>query len=502
MPRRYYSSTAARTTLASGINGSATSINVVTVSGWPSSFPYTLIIDQDTVNEEIVQVTARSGTSITVVRAIDGTTGVAHSAGAAVNHGVSARDFDEPNAHIESTSNPHSVTAAQAGALALAGGTVTGPTVVDVNSASTALRITQVGAGNALVVEDSANPDASLFVVNNDGNVGIGTSSPSRALEVDGSNSTAYSPNIVTVSLRGTDTYNSGSSGAGISLSGKYNSAGAFTDLGFVSAIKEETSDGTYGGSLIFGTRNNGSGGGSMERLRITSAGRVGIGTTSPAGRLAVKVTSGYSAGEVWSERTLIVTTGDTNSSGGLGLAYDDTAGSNIACIIPGVAWKPITLSGSVISLAPDASERFRINNAGLITGSGTSLGAWTAFTPTFTGITIGNGSISAAYSVIGKTCFARYDLTFGSTTTVGGSSNGFTLPLTMKSGQYATVIPFYFDASLAASYHGFGQTTSNYIYFDATNNANGKAENITTTTPFTWSTSDRIIVSVVYEAA
>jgi len=100
MPRRYYSSTAARTTLASGVNDSATSFSVVAVSGWPSSFPYTLIIDQDTVNEEIVQVTARSGTSLTVVRAVDGTTGVAHSAGAAVNHGVSARDFDEPNEHV------------------------------------------------------------------------------------------------------------------------------------------------------------------------------------------------------------------------------------------------------------------------------------------------------------------------------------------------------------------------------------------------------------------
>ncbi len=103
MARRYYSSTAARTTLASGVNNSTTTFSVVAVSGWPSSFPYTLIVDQDTVNEEIVEVTNRSGTTLTVTRAVDGTTAKAHDAGAAVNHGVSARDFDEPNSFINGT---------------------------------------------------------------------------------------------------------------------------------------------------------------------------------------------------------------------------------------------------------------------------------------------------------------------------------------------------------------------------------------------------------------
>ena len=103
MARRYYSSTAVRTTLASSINDSVTSIDVVAVVGWPASYPYTVIIDQDTASEEVVEVTARVGTTLTVTRGVDGTTGVAHSAGAAVNHGVSARDFDEPNAFINGT---------------------------------------------------------------------------------------------------------------------------------------------------------------------------------------------------------------------------------------------------------------------------------------------------------------------------------------------------------------------------------------------------------------
>ncbi|CAB4177502.1 hypothetical protein UFOVP1008_1, partial [uncultured Caudovirales phage] len=60
-------------------------------------------------------------------------------------------------------------TAASADYLPLTGGAVTGATTVSVNSASDALRINQLGAGNALVVEDETNPDSTPFVVNNAG---------------------------------------------------------------------------------------------------------------------------------------------------------------------------------------------------------------------------------------------------------------------------------------------------------------------------------------------
>jgi hypothetical protein len=55
--------------------------------------------------------------------------------------------------------------------------------VVDATSQD-AVRITQTGAGNALVVEDEANPDSTPFVVTSTGSVGVGTSSPVSALHV------------------------------------------------------------------------------------------------------------------------------------------------------------------------------------------------------------------------------------------------------------------------------------------------------------------------------
>lgn len=61
----------------------------------------------------------------------------------------------------------------------------TGPVVIDVNSSMNALRITQVGSGPALLVEDSTNPDASPFIITADGSVGIG-GTPTSKLEVMG----------------------------------------------------------------------------------------------------------------------------------------------------------------------------------------------------------------------------------------------------------------------------------------------------------------------------
>ena len=54
------------------------------------------------------------------------------------------------------------------------------------DNSNAALRVTQLGTGDALVVEDSSNPDSTPFVVKNDGKVGIGVSSPSQALDING----------------------------------------------------------------------------------------------------------------------------------------------------------------------------------------------------------------------------------------------------------------------------------------------------------------------------
>ena len=104
-PARYYSSTAVETALQSSIPAqsqgqSNTSFIVASISGFPTSYPYTLIVDPDTSKEEVVTVTSGSSTTLTVTRGSDNTQAVAHSAGAVVRHGVSGRDFRESENHI------------------------------------------------------------------------------------------------------------------------------------------------------------------------------------------------------------------------------------------------------------------------------------------------------------------------------------------------------------------------------------------------------------------
>lgn len=64
-------------------------------------------------------------------------------------------------------------------------------------------------------------------------------------------------------------------------------------------------------------------------------------------------------------------------------------------------------------------------------------LGSWVAFTPTFVGFTLGNGTIDFVYSQIGKTVFVRGVITWG-TSSSSGTWGPFTLtvPQTMATTQ------------------------------------------------------------------
>ena len=119
MTVRKYSSRAQQTTLASSITSTDTTMTVVSGSNvmgnkTPSGTQtYTVVIDPDTALEEIVDViTYTSGNVLTVTggRGRDGSTAVAHSAGAIVRHMVIGRDLQEANDHIEGTLAGHAAT--------------------------------------------------------------------------------------------------------------------------------------------------------------------------------------------------------------------------------------------------------------------------------------------------------------------------------------------------------------------------------------------------------
>jgi hypothetical protein len=59
--------------------------------------------------------------------------------------------------------------------------TFSSPQIIDTTNASAALRVTQKGTGNAIEVEDSTTPDATRFVVDQFGKVGVGTAPDATA---------------------------------------------------------------------------------------------------------------------------------------------------------------------------------------------------------------------------------------------------------------------------------------------------------------------------------
>ena len=61
---------------------------------------------------------------------------------------------------------------------------LSGNVTIDSNTPSPALQITQTGTGAALKVQDSSDPDVTPFIIDNTGQVGIGTATPSAALEI------------------------------------------------------------------------------------------------------------------------------------------------------------------------------------------------------------------------------------------------------------------------------------------------------------------------------
>jgi hypothetical protein len=109
-PLRYYTSDAQPTTLAVALEsvtpGSVGTVEVEEITDWPTSYPFTILLDRGTTSAEVATITqAATGSGAYVfantVRGDDGSLSTAHEAGTAtVVHGVSARDFAQPQEHI------------------------------------------------------------------------------------------------------------------------------------------------------------------------------------------------------------------------------------------------------------------------------------------------------------------------------------------------------------------------------------------------------------------
>jgi hypothetical protein len=189
--------------------------------------------------------------------------------------------------------------------------TLSGNQIISVtDNTNAALRITQLGTGNALLVEDSANPDASPFVIDANGRVVIGNtavvspvSGVTPSFQMQGATSGASSMGVIKFGNDSAQPYYifSKTRSATLGTFGTIVQSGdnigtiLFTgDDGSATPIQgariDALVDGTPGlndmpGRLTFSTTADGAST-PTERMRISNAGSVGIGGTPSAGQV------------------------------------------------------------------------------------------------------------------------------------------------------------------------------------------------------------------------
>ena len=206
MTTRKYSSRSQQTTLSAAITSTATTATVQSGSNLlggatiAAGETFTVVIDPDTALEEIVDVTAVSTNTLTIVRGIENAgTGQAHSAGAVVRHMVTGRDLREANEHIENTTTAHGITLANL-VKTTDTGTVTSTMIADgtivnadINS-SAAIADTKLGTistagkvSNSATTATSANTNSAIVARDSSGNFSAGTITANITGNVSGS---------------------------------------------------------------------------------------------------------------------------------------------------------------------------------------------------------------------------------------------------------------------------------------------------------------------------
>jgi hypothetical protein len=244
------------------------------------------------------------------------------------------------------------------------------------------------GATNGTATPDvqiSAAGGGALMTLMNNGNVGIGTTSPGTKLDVlaSGTANTPADPLGVAASFMGTSALNGQSTNSIVSISSNdalaANRGGLLTFGGIysgtsqaiwasIAGFKENATSGAYGGYLAFYTRANGAN--NTERMRIDPSGNVGIGTASNAGNTL---------------RYLDVQNTDTGSSAGaiIRLITSNSAGtgSNTVDLVrykTGIFLINNNDSSGIIAINNAGSERMRIDSTGnVLIGYTTSNGLY-----------------------------------------------------------------------------------------------------------------------------
>jgi hypothetical protein len=170
------------------------------------------------------------------------------------------------------------------------------------------------------------------------------------------------------------------------------------------------------------------------------------------------------------------------------------------------------TAKGSLVSAsAANTASRLAVGANDLVltaaSGETTGLkwqGAWTSYTPTFTNLTVGNGTLDCEYFQVGKLVFVRISFVMGTTSSMG-SGPYFTLPVTSKNVEQGYLGNIYVEDSGVAGYTGVvvfrGSSTALLGIPNVSGTYMGGHASFSATIPFTWGTNDLFRGTFVYGA-
>jgi len=145
------------------------------------------------------------------------------------------------------------------------------------------------------------------------------------------------------------------------------------------------------------------------------------------------------------------------------------------------------------------------INASGDLRIGGAAVGEWTSYTPSWTNLTVGNGTVIAEYAQINEIVFYRIKLLFGSTTSVTGDVK-VSLPLEADEIYLGGVGGgCHYEQSGSPDYWGpifRWATTAVAPSVLVTNSTYGSYDLINASVPFTWTTGNILTIEDFYKPA
>jgi len=132
-------------------------------------------------------------------------------------------------------------------------------------------------------------------------------------------------------------------------------------------------------------------------------------------------------------------------------------------------------------------------------------IGTWTDFTPVWTNLTVGNGTVTARYCQINDIVFVVGGITFGSTTSISGSVS-INHPVGSRAAgvdhPYNGVTQFVDAGTTVFIGHPIVfSTTANFRVLNAASTY-AQIAVLSSTIPFTWTTNDQITFTYWYQKA